>query len=223
MTLTTAQRSALRELESIAQEGDALEVITVTEPQEEGKALLVEIALSCKGLPQTSDGIRLRQRERFFVFVPADYPFRYPHVWVPHQRWAGWPHVQWTRHLCLYQAPETEWNPVDGMFGFIERLYLWVKRAAVNQLDPVGGPLHPPVAYVSNSSTPLVVPYANTPVVRDEPWIGFGCITDRPHDRIDVTRVAWVGGAFAHRASSCHCSSSSGVAFRIPQQGQRLA
>ena len=191
MTLTAGQRSALRDLESIAQEGDALEVIKVTEPQEEGKSLLVEIALSFKGLPQTSDGIPLRQRERFLVLVPADYPLRYPHVAVPHQRWAGWPHVQWTRHLCLYQAPETEWNPVDGMFGFIERLYLWVKRAAVNQLDLGGGPLHPPVAYVSNSSTPLVVPYANTPAVRDEPWIGFGCITDRLDDRIDVT--GWCG------------------------------
>ena len=187
MTLTTGQRSAIRDLESIAQEGDALEVIEVTEPQEEGKSLLVEIALSCKGLAQTSDGIPLRQRERFFVFVPADYPFRYPHVWVPHQRWAGWPHVQWTKHICLYQAPDTEWNPVDGMFGFIERLYLWVKRAAVNQLDPVGAPLHPPVAYVENISTPLVIPYVNAPVVEDKPWTGFACIMDRPGNRIDVT------------------------------------
>ena len=70
------------------------------------------------------------------------------------------------------------------MFGFIERLYLWVKRAAVNQLDQTGAPLHPPVAYIKNSSTPLVVPYANTPAVKDEPWIGFGCVRDRSDDRM---------------------------------------
>ena len=191
MTLSAGQLSALRDLESIALEGDALEFIKVTEPQEEGKSLLVEIALFFKGLPQTSDGIPLRQRERFFVFVPAAYPFSYPHVWVPHQRWAGWPHVQWTRHLCLYQAPETEWNPVDGMFGFIERLYLWVKRAAVNQLDLFGAPLHPPVAYVDNIAAPLVIPHIDAPVVEDKPWTGFACIADSTENRIDV--AGWCG------------------------------
>ena len=146
----------------------------------------MEIALSFKRVAKSSDGIPLRQRERFFALIPAGCPFRYPYAWVPHQRWAGWPHVQWTRHLCLYQAPETEWNPADGMFGFIERLYMWVKRAAVNQLDPIGAPLHPPVAYIGNSPTPLVVPYVNTPAVKDEPWTGFGYITDRSDDRIDI-------------------------------------
>ena len=77
------------------------------------------------------------------------------------------------------------------MFGFIERLYLWVKRAAINQLDPVGAPLHPPVAYVENFSTPLVIPYVNAPVVGDQPWTGFAKITDQPGNRIDVT--GWIG------------------------------
>ena len=195
MTRTSGQHSALRDLESIAQGGDALEVIEVTEPKEEGGLLIAEVALSFKEVAKSSDGIPLRQRERFFVLIPANYPFRYPHVGVPHQRWTGWPHVQWTRHLCLYQAPETEWNPADGMFGFIERLYLWVKRAAVNELDPVGAPLHPPVAYVGSSATPLVVPYVNTPTVKDEPWTGFGCIAERPDDRIDITGWCRLEGA----------------------------
>ena len=187
MTIAFGQQSALRDLEAIAREGDALEIINVAEPKEEDGFLLVELSLSFEGVPRSSDGIPLRQRERFCVLLLFDYPFRHPHVFVPHQRWAHWPHVQWTKHLCLYQAPDTEWNPSDGMFGFIERLYLWVKRAAVNQLDAIGAPLHPPVAYVENSSTPLVVPYADTPAVNDEPWIGFGCVRDRSEDRIDVT------------------------------------
>ena len=191
MTIAFGQQSALRDLEAIAREGGALEIIDVAEPKEEDGFLLVELSLSFSGVPRSSDGIPLRQRERFCVLLPSDYPFSHPHVFVFHRRWAGWPHVQWTRHLCLYQAPETEWNPSDGMFGFIERLYLWVKRAAVNQLDQTGAPLHPPVAYIRNSSTPLVVPYANTPTVTDEPWIGFGCARDGSDDRIDVT--GWCG------------------------------
>ena len=187
MTCTTGQRDAFHDLESIAQWGDALEIIKVREPQEEGASLFVEIALSFKGVPRSSDGIPLRQRERFFVLIPSTYPFHHPFAFVPHQRWASWPHVQWTCYLCLYQASDTEWDPSDGMFGFIERLYKWVKQAAINQLDPNGAPLHPPVAYVNNSAGPLVIPYANTPAVGDRPWLGFGCIDERTDSRIDVT------------------------------------
>ena len=191
MNVSPGQQSGLRDLESIAQWGDALEIIAVTEPKDEGGLLNVEIALSLKGVARSTSGIPLRQRERFFLLVPPKFPFRHPYVFVPHQRWASWPHVQWTSVLCLYQAPETEWNPSDGMFGFIERLYTWAKQAAVDQLDPVGAPLHPPVAYVSNSPGPLVIPYVNTPAVENDPWIGFGCIRQRSDDRIDV--VGWCG------------------------------
>ena len=191
MNVSPGQQSGLRDLESIAQWGDALEIIAVTEPKDEGGLLTVEIALSLKGVARTTRGIPLRQRERFFLLVPSKFPFRHPSVFVPHQRWASWPHVQWTRVLCIYQAPETEWNPSDGMFGFIERLYTWVKQAAVDQLDPGGAPLHPPVAYVSNSPGPLVIPYVNTPAVENDPWIGFGCIRQVSDDRIDV--VGWCG------------------------------
>ena len=191
MNVSPGQESGLRDLESIAQWGDALEVIAVTEPKDEGGLLTVEIALSLKGVARTTSGIPLRQRERFFLLVPSKFPFRHPSVFVPHQRWTSWPHVQWTRVLCLYQAPETEWNPSDGMFGFIERLYTWVKQAAVDQLDPAGAPLHPPVAYVSNSPGPLVIPYVNTPAVENDPWIGFGCLRQVSDDRIDV--VGWCG------------------------------
>ena len=51
--------------------------------------------------------------------------------------------------------------------------------------------MHPPVAYVSSSSGPLVVPYVNTPAVKDDAWLGFGHIRHRSDDRIDV--VGWCG------------------------------
>ena len=191
MNLTAGQHSALNDLKSIEQRGAFLEIIEVTEPKEDKGLLLVEISLSFEGVFPSSDGIPLRQRERFYTLIPSGYPFRYPHVFVLHQRWATWPHVQWTRFPCLYQAPDTEWNPTDGMFGFIERLYKWVGQAAINQLDPVGAPLHPPVAYASSASGPLIVPYADTPAVESHPWIGFGYISERSDDRIDVT--GWQG------------------------------
>ena len=191
MIVSPGQQNGLRDLDSIAQWGNALEIIAVTEPKDEGGLLRVEIALSLEGVARSTSGIPLRQRERFCVLIPPEFPFRHPYVFVPHQRWASWPHVQWTSFLCLYQAPETEWNPSDGMFGFIERLYTWVKQAAVNQLDPAGAPLHPPVAYVGSSSGPLIVPYANTPEIKNYPWVGLGCIRERSDDRIDV--VGWCG------------------------------
>ena len=187
--LTDGQESALRDLELNARSGDALEILGETEPEKDNGLLLVVITLSFRGVRRTPDGIPLRQRERFWVIVPPAYPYLHPHVAVPHHRWAGWPHVQWKNWPCLYQAPDTEWNPGDGMFGFIDRLYKWVKQAAINQLDPVGAPLHPPVAYVSDTSGPLVIPYADTPKVEDRPWIGFGRVSERTDDRLDV--IGW--------------------------------
>ena len=178
MNVSPGQQSGLRDLESIAEWGDALEIVAVTEPKEEGGLLKVEIALSLKGVARSTKWHSVAAKGT--VFPTGAHPSflsATPTVVVPHQRWASRPHVQWTRVLCLYQAPETEWNPSDGMFGFIERLYTWVKQAAVDQLDPGGAPLHPPVAYVSNFSGPLVIPYVNTPVVENDPWIGFGCVT----------------------------------------------
>ena len=191
MNVSSGQQNGLRDLESIAQWGDALEIIAVTQPKYEGGLLNVEISLSLRGVARSTSGIPLRQRERFFLLVPPKFPFRHPTVFVPHQRWASWPHVQWTRVLCLYQAPEVEWNPSDGMFGFLERLYTWLKQAAVDQLDPGGAPLHPPVAYLSNSPGPLVIPYVNTPAVENGPLIGFGCLREVSDDRIEV--VGWCG------------------------------
>ena len=192
MSISPEQKNALYELRLIQEQGDALEILDVDPPSgKDNRSLSVEISLSFQGIPRAPDGIALRQRERFWIVVSEAYPFEHPWVLVLHDRWAGSPHVQWTFYICLYLAPDTQWNPSDGMFGLIERLYEWVKAAAVDQLDPDGAPLHPPVAYTSSSSTPLVVPQVDTPEVGDEPWIGFGCIGSRSESRIDI--VDWCG------------------------------
>ena len=192
MNLHPEQQNALYELKLIEEQGDALEILNVDPPSGEGSQFLsVDVSLSFQGILRSSDGIDLRQRERFRIEIPAAYPFKHPWVFVLHDRWADSPHVQWTCYICLYLSPETEWNPSDGMFGLMERLYEWVKAAALNQLDPDGAPLHPPVAYPSDTPTPLVVPQVDTPAVGAEPWIGFGCIESRSEARIDI--VGWCG------------------------------
>lgn len=116
----------------------------------DGGAIRTEISLDCTGTAAASGGIRLRRRERFVLYIGADFPFSIPTVVVPHRRWAGTPHVQWGCLLCLYASPSVEWVPAAGLFGLVERLLLWLERAALGELDPDDQPLHPPVAYTSS-------------------------------------------------------------------------
>lgn len=105
------------------------------------------VSLDTHGIETANGGIRVRDRERFRIDVQDTFPAVPPTVRSDHQRWAGTPHVQWRRQLCLYAAPSVEWNPSDGMRGLISRLNLWLQRAAASELDPDGQPLHPPAVY----------------------------------------------------------------------------
>lgn len=137
--MTDGQRLALEQIKEIVVRDDyAIDIEGVWELSPSESRLVIEISLHCGDLPHAPGGLVFRERERFQVYVPAEFPYQKPEVWVPHKRFAGAPHVQWSRHLCLYQAPQTEWSVDDGMFGFIERLHLWLRRAALNQLDPEG-------------------------------------------------------------------------------------
>jgi integrative and conjugative element protein (TIGR02256 family) len=157
------------------------------------------ISLETQGINQTG-GIRIRDRERFQIVVQDSYPYKPPSVWVAHRRWAGTPHVQWGRHLCLYAAPSVEWNPADGMRGLVARLSLWLQRAAAGALDPDGQPLHPPVAYASKAAGQIVirpdledrVPWADTSVAATN-VIWAWCVTR--DDRVDV--IEWLDTAAA--------------------------
>ena len=133
--------------------GGSVEVLA-TQDTEVGRRFT--ISMDTSGLP-AGTGIPVRDRERFQILAGARYPYRPPVVWVPHRRWAGTPHVQWGRRLCLYAAPSVEWVPSDGMDGFLERLSAWIVRAAAGTLDPDGQPLHPPVAYPTTGAGVVVV------------------------------------------------------------------
>ena len=170
--MTPGQELALEQLRAI-QEADplAFEVIH-TRPIEGRQDILVTVSISCRGIKCRPEGLPLRERERFVIWVPPAFPFVKPDIWVPHKRFAGRAHVQWEQHLCLYQAPQTEWDYSDGMFGYIRRLWVWLEHGARNEPDPEGQPIHPPVAYTGESKL-VIVPRADTPLLEGQPWFGF--------------------------------------------------
>lgn len=157
---------AIQQLRDLALVSDgAVELVEVREEDKAG--LILDISLDTRGICTRGPGITVRKRERFQLTIPQDYPYRPPSVWVSHRRWAGTPHVQWGRHLCLYAVPAVEWNPADGIRGLIERLVSWLTRAADATLDPDGQPLHPPVTYTSAAAGQVII----HPDVADRvPW-----------------------------------------------------
>jgi len=189
MSLTPGQHQALRQLRAITtSEPGGLEIVKVVEPSERDGHLLLDVSVDCSGFERQDGGISLRARERLLIFIPRGFPFNKPEVWTQHARCAGTPHVQWGSYLCLYQAPTVEWIPSDGMYGFLTRIELWLRRAALDELDPDGGPLHPPAVY-RTAGTPLVIARRDTPNVDDQPWLGW--VASEPHGTSRIDLNAW--------------------------------
>ena len=186
----------LREFAAVS--GGSVEVLAT---QDTAGGRWLTISMDTSGLPAAA-GIGVRDRERFHILVGADYPHRHPSAWVPHRRWAGSPHVQWGRHLCLYAAPSVEWVPSGGMDSFIERLAAWVVRAAEGTLDPDGQPLHPPVAYPTAGAGVAVVhpdvgnraPWAAGPGELGQPQVtSMVAWCTLAGDRVDVLEwISWL-------------------------------
>ena len=137
-----------------------------------------DVSIRFDGLEQAENGLRVRAREEFSIFVPSTFPFQAPSVYTRHTRFSGFRHVQWRRSLCLYGS-SADWRPEDGMYGFVKRLDSWIRDAALNNLDPNDEPLHPPVAYATVNR--MIVPKADTPVVGNSPWFGFAELRDHNH------------------------------------------
>ena len=184
--MTEGQAEALAQLREVeAHAGGRLVIGEVSTPTETGGALSVSINIACDEFGRCADGLPLLEREEFGVRIPSTFPFDLPSISVPHTRFASFPHVQWMHQLCLYQAPATEWNPSDGMFGFLDRLHYWLRQGALNQLDPTGAPLHPPVAYTAVSKT--VIPRVDVPPFDGNAWLGCAHLDVRSAHRVDVT------------------------------------
>ena len=189
--MTAGQAMALEQLREVEAAPDSpLEIVSFAELR--NGRLAVHVSVDCSTIPQNADGMPLRSRERFKIYVPSDFPFSQPVLYSTHQRWENYPHVYWATYLCLYQAPDTEWNPSDGMFGFVARIDVFLRDAALGKLDPVGVPLHPPTTPdAGKEDLPTVIPQVDTPTVTDQPWFGFALIREVSQRRIDIT--GWEG------------------------------
>ena len=178
--MTDGQSSALWQLREIAAASPGcVEIENVSGPTEKSSWVWLTVSIRIGAIPRADGGLPLRERETFQIGVHPDFPLYAPLIWVGHARFAGQPHVQWTRHLCLFQAA-TEWNPSDGMFGLLDRLEYWLRKGALNQLDPEGEPLHPPAVYADLKTGKHVIPKANAPVFEGSLWLGLAEIIDRP-------------------------------------------
>ncbi len=172
--MTDEQELALRQLRDIADVDPAFLVGDVTE---DGQLVIVDVSLPTGAIVRGA-GLELRSRESFRILIDTDFPYGPPSILVRHRRWAGTPHVQWRSLLCLYAAPAVEWNPADGMFGFLDRLWQWLESAAAGQLDPEAAPLHPPVTYDIDHDMPQIIVRANAPVAAGEIFAG-AAVLDR--------------------------------------------
>jgi len=168
--MTPGQQRAIDELRRIhAIDPDSFEV--VEDPFLVDGWLKAVVSLRLGPMQTSEGGLQLREREDFILWVPPDFPFDSPRLAVAHDRFSGFPHVTWGRWICLYQT-KLEWNPADGLCGFCERLRIWLGRAAINDMDPVDGPLEPPHYAADFSQLPFVI-RANTPVEAGDTWIGL--------------------------------------------------
>ena len=167
--MSAAGEHALAELRSLAG-GDWLRI--EGEPRDRpGATVEVDVSIGTPPPLHPSDAWDVRAREDFTLIVPPDYPFAAPHIVARHSRWAGAPHVQWGRAICLY-ATTDDWNPQDGLRGFFERLERWLEQAAEGTFgDDPDAPEHPPVAYTSDPL--MVVVRENAPPLGESPWIGW--------------------------------------------------
>jgi hypothetical protein len=185
--MTDGQRLALEQLQEIeAASAGSVELLYTKEAGFNPQWVEVGCSLFCGNMEKAAGGLPLRERERLIIYIPPGFPFIRPTVSAAHTRFAGFPHVQWKRSLCLYLAPSTEWDPNDGMFGFIQRLDLWLRKGALNELDAVGEPLHPPVAYPSVDPVRMVIPHINAPPVGDGGWYGTAHLKIVTDHRVDI-------------------------------------
>lgn len=170
------QAWAIEQLEEIVTaSAESFEIVHIEEPTHLGDAVRLIVSIDCSRLPRVEGGVPLRGRERLRIRIPASFPLTRPDVHFTHKRYADFPHIQWGDSICLYQAPEVEWVPGQGMFGYMDRVNEWLRAAAANELDPTGMPLHPPVAYTANRLH--VIPCKDAPLPEPPFWGGFVEVT----------------------------------------------
>lgn len=221
--ITNGQKLALDQLRKISEEAkDEFEIERVgSEPDKYGW-LEVEISINCGNFLKADGGLPLCQREKLIIYVPPNFPFSIPRVFTTHYRFDGYPHVQWKKSLCIYQSTEVEWNSNDGMFGFIARLVEWLQKGALNELDPSGGPLHPPVAYVKDKTNEVFIPQKNTPAFDGDCWYGLAKLEEINDKTIAITDWVDISAAIPTGYYAAVILLSSSFTFEFPKRASDL-
>src|SRR3984957_19669147 len=181
--MTPGQERALRELSRL-QAVDPAGFEVLGKPAEMGDRIVASISLRVGPLDKSPGGLEFREREEFQLLIPPCLPSDAPSLIVKHHRFAGFPHVCWSTTLCLYQS-KIEWNPADGLYGYFDRLALWIARAAHNDMDPVEGPLEPPHFVTDFSQLPVVI-RSDAPAAAGNRWIGWALLEKFPN-RIELS------------------------------------
>ena len=142
------QKQLLGELDQLAAERpQEIQVLGRPERGPRGEAV-VRIGLDTSGIPRASEGLKLGDSEEFVLRIPPP-TYSIPQVEVDHLRFLGHPHVLQGQRLCTYLDPSREWQPGEGIAGFLSRLWGWLEDAAAGKFDAetamyhaVGGVLH---------------------------------------------------------------------------------
>ena len=196
--LSQGQQDALRDLKALQQASDySIEFIS----QQLGAVgtLIVEISIDCRGFDYRMPGLRLRDRERFMIAISAEFPLEPPDVFAPDHRFAFHDHVYWADalgvFLCLYYSTEQQWQPAQGIAGFLWRLMQWLERASVGELDAPGHPRHPPLAHGAEDDNFFVIR-------KDCPkfkcwWPGYAVLEKTGSHRFDI--VEWTDDMQRHK------------------------
>lgn len=184
--LSQGQKLAVEQLGEISGLANgALEVIGAPEASSVQGYVWLNISLETGGY-RTEKGFAFRERERLRIHLHPDFPFKRPSLYFAHKRFAGHAHIQWGAYICLYQSPEVEYEPSDGMFGFFDRVRMWMCAAGAGELDPNDAPLHPPVAYPTSQTTFLARANAPDDAGRSPLWVGRADLRKVRNGRFDI-------------------------------------
>ena len=181
---------ALADLRVLEADSDsAIEVVQVCEPNDEG--LLIDLSIDCRGFTHAGRGLRLRSRERFWLYFDVDFPLGPPSVFARDRRFAFHDHVYWMNtlgvSLCVYYSTEHQWQPEHGVAGFIHTFMQWLENAAAGTLDAQAEPIHPPQVAGDRAQEFFVI-RADTPAFKGA-WLGYAVVEPKAADRFDI--VYW--------------------------------
>lgn len=190
-SMNDGQRKAIDQIREIAESSNgAIELLRVIEPKKSNDSAWAEISISCEGFEYADKGLKLRDRERFYLSIPINFPYAAPSIFGPDDRFALREHVTWVSHgviLCIYYSSDHQWQPELGMAGFLYRLIGWLERAAKGELDVNDAPIHPPIINEGRTKE-FFIARADTPSFSDV-WVGFAELDHISEDRIEI--VGW--------------------------------